>query len=234
MIVVANGYENVTFGEKECRNYINKVRRLRLGTRDTEAIQNYFVSMQKQNSQFYYVMDVDDKSRLQNVFWADARCRVAYKYFGEVITFDTIYLTNKYDMPFAPFVGVNHHGQSILLGCALLSNEDTRNFTWLCTTWLECMHGRAPNAIISDQDKAMKNAIEVVFLKTCHRWCLWHIMKKVLEKFGRYSNYETIKTLLHDVVYDSLSKNDFLERWENLILSCELHDNEWLKGLYDE
>jgi hypothetical protein len=27
-------------------------------------------------------------------------------------------------MPFAPFVGVNHHGQSMLLGCALLSNED--------------------------------------------------------------------------------------------------------------
>jgi hypothetical protein len=28
----------------------------------------------------------------------------------------TTYLTNRYDMPFAPFVGVNHHGQSILLG----------------------------------------------------------------------------------------------------------------------
>jgi len=77
--------------------------------------------MQKQNNQFYYVIDVDDESRLRNVFWADARCRVAYEYFGEVITFDTTYLTNKHDMPFAPFVGVNHHGQSMLLGCALLS-----------------------------------------------------------------------------------------------------------------
>jgi zinc finger SWIM domain-containing protein 3 len=38
------------------------------------------------------------------VFWADLRCRVAYEYFGEVITFDTTYLTNKYDMPFAPFL----------------------------------------------------------------------------------------------------------------------------------
>jgi hypothetical protein len=96
-------------------------------------------------------MDVDDSSRLRNVFWADARCRAAYEYFGEVITFDTTYLTNKYDMPFAPFVGVNHHGQSILLGCALLSNEDTETFTWVFTTWLECMYGRAPNAIIIDQ-----------------------------------------------------------------------------------
>jgi hypothetical protein len=40
------------------------------------------------------------------------------------VTFDTTYLTNKYHMPFAPFVSVNHHGESVLLGCGLLSNED--------------------------------------------------------------------------------------------------------------
>jgi transposase-like protein len=190
--------------------------------------------MQKQNNQFYYVIDIDDDGRLRNVFWADARCRAAYEYFGEVVTFDTTYLTNKYDMPFAPFVGVNHHGQSILLGCALLSNEDTTTFTWLFKTWLECMGGRTPNAIITDQDKAMKNAIEVVFPKARHRWCLWHIMKKVPEKLGRHSDYESIKLLLHDVVYDSLSKSEFMEKWEKMIEDFELRDNEWLKGLFDE
>ena len=71
-------------------------------------------------------------------------------------------------MPFAQFVGVNHHGQSMLLGCALLSKEDTKSFTWLFQTWLECMHGRAPNAIITDQDRDMKNAIEAVFPKARH------------------------------------------------------------------
>lgn len=74
-----------------------------MGTGDAKAIQNYFVRMQKQNSLFYYVMDMDDKSCLQNVLWVDTRCRAAYEYFGEIITFDTTYLTNKYDMPFTPF-----------------------------------------------------------------------------------------------------------------------------------
>ncbi|XP_024636609.2 protein FAR-RED IMPAIRED RESPONSE 1-like [Medicago truncatula] len=234
MVVEASGYDNLTFGEKDARNYIDKVRRLRLGTGDAEAIQNYFVRMQRRNSEFYYVMDVDDTSRLRNVFWADARCRAAYEYFGEVITFDTTYLTNKYDMPFAPFVGVNHHGQSILLGCALLSKEDSITFSWLFTTWLECMRGRAPQAIITDQDRAMKNAVEDVFPKARHRWCLWHIMKKVPEKLSRLSNYESIKILLHDAVYDSLSISDFMEKWEKMIECYELHDNEWLKGLFDE
>jgi hypothetical protein len=39
-------------------------------------------------------------------------------------------------------------------------------------------------------------------------------MKKVPEKLGRHSNYKSIKTLLHGiVVYDSLSKSDFIENW---------------------
>lgn len=106
--------------------------------------------MQKQNDGFYYVMDVDDNCRLRNVFWADARSRAAYEFFGDVITFDTTYLTNRYDMPFAPFVGVNHHGQSILLGAGLISNENTETFVWLFSTWLECMNDKALSAIITD------------------------------------------------------------------------------------
>ena len=73
-------------------------------------------------------MDLDDESRLRNVFWADARSRAVYDSFHDVVSFDTTYLTNKYDMPFACLVGVNHHGQSVLLGCALLSYEDTETF----------------------------------------------------------------------------------------------------------
>jgi zinc finger SWIM domain-containing protein 3 len=72
-------------------------------------------------------MDLDEESRLRNVFWADARSREAYKSFGDVITFDTTYLTNKYKMSFAHFVGVNHHGQFILFWCGSLSN-DTDSF----------------------------------------------------------------------------------------------------------
>ncbi|XP_022873843.1 protein FAR1-RELATED SEQUENCE 5-like [Olea europaea var. sylvestris] len=67
------------------------------------------------------------------------RYRQTYKEFGDVVTFDATYLTNKYDMPFAPFVGVDHHRQSILLGCGLVSNEDIDTFVWLFSTWLKSM-----------------------------------------------------------------------------------------------
>ncbi|XP_057740211.1 protein FAR-RED IMPAIRED RESPONSE 1-like [Arachis stenosperma] len=37
------------------------------------------------------------------------------------------------------FVGVNHHGQSTLLGCTLMKNEDIQSFKWLFECWLHCM-----------------------------------------------------------------------------------------------
>ena len=93
----------------------------------------------KTTDPFFYVMDLDIEHRVRNIFWADARSRAAFAEFGDVVTFDTTYLVNKYDMPFAPFVGVNHHGQSVLLGCGLISREDTDTFVWLFQSWLDCM-----------------------------------------------------------------------------------------------
>ncbi|KAL7220208.1 hypothetical protein ACSBR2_013135 [Camellia fascicularis] len=83
------------------------MRCLRLGTGDAEAILTYFTKMQNKNSSFFYVMDLDDDGRLKNVFWADARGRATYESFGDVVSFDSTYLTNKYDMPFTPFVGAS-------------------------------------------------------------------------------------------------------------------------------
>ena len=86
-----------------------------------------------------------------------------YKKFGDVVTVDTTYMVNKYEMPFAPFVGVNHNGQSTLLGCKLILREDTNSFIWLFKSWLAYMSKCPPNAIITNEDKAMKKTIEIVF-----------------------------------------------------------------------
>ncbi|KAK1563155.1 hypothetical protein Q3G72_023172 [Acer saccharum] len=96
------------------------------------------------------------------------------------------------------------------------------------------MSSLAPTAIITDQDKAMQKAIEVVFPTARHRWCLGHIMKKLLEKLKSYKHYEDIKSVLQNIVYDSLTCGDFEDRWNEFINLYDLHTNEWLLGLYDE
>uniref|UniRef100_A0A8I6XIR3 Protein FAR1-RELATED SEQUENCE n=1 Tax=Hordeum vulgare subsp. vulgare TaxID=112509 RepID=A0A8I6XIR3_HORVV len=232
LVMQAGGYDKLQFGEKECRNYLQETRRLQLGAGDAHAVYQYFLRMQSKDPDFFHVMDVAEDGRQRNVFWADSRSRATYESISDVVTFDTTYLTNKYSMPFAPFVGVNHHGESVLLGCGLLSNEDTDTFVWLFKSWLCCMSNNPPNAIITDQCKAMQNAIGEVFPLARHRWCIWHIMKKIPEKLSGYEKYENIKYTLSNAVYDSLTKHDFDEAWLHMIEKYDLHDNEWLGGLY--
>ncbi|XP_042448102.1 protein FAR1-RELATED SEQUENCE 6-like [Zingiber officinale] len=232
--VQAENYETVSPLEKDLTTSADKARQFWLGIRDAEAIFDYFIRMKAKNASFFYAIDVDEESRIRNIFWADARSRIAYEEFGDVVAIDTTYLTNKYDMPFVSFVGVNHHGQSILLGCGLLSNEDSVTFTWLFRALLSCMSLKAPNAIITDQDKVMQKAIEIVFPGTHYRWCLWHIMKKLPEKLKGYKSYEEMKKIMQNAVYDSFTKEEFEESWSKFIERFNLYDNAWLKGLYEE
>ncbi|XP_022899112.1 protein FAR1-RELATED SEQUENCE 5-like [Olea europaea var. sylvestris] len=68
-VVEAGGYNNLTYVERDCRNYIEQVRRLRLGEGDATALQSYFSKMQARCSGFYFSMDLDDESRFRNIFW---------------------------------------------------------------------------------------------------------------------------------------------------------------------
>ncbi|XP_028096510.1 protein FAR-RED IMPAIRED RESPONSE 1-like [Camellia sinensis] len=80
----------------------------------------------------------------------------------------------------------------------------------------------------------MQNAIEIVFSQARYRWCLWHIMKKILEKLRGYSQYVSIKVALSNAVYDSFTKDEFEEYLEAMIENFNLNDNEWLGVLYCE
>ncbi|XP_040995103.1 protein FAR1-RELATED SEQUENCE 5-like [Juglans microcarpa x Juglans regia] len=226
------GFENLIFLKNDCRNYIDKTRHLRLGASGAGALRDYFMRMQYKNNGFFALINLGDDGRLKNVFWANPCSWAAYQYFGDVVTFDTTYLTNRYGMPFAPFVNVNHHEQSILLGVRLISSEDMETFTWLFQTWLQGMDGIAPNAIITDQDRVMKNAIATVFLETRHRLCLWHILKKVPKKLGLYAAYRSgLKTQLMKFVYDTQTIEEFEKYWAGFINTYDLHENVWLKIL---
>ena len=142
---------------------MSEQRRILCKEGDGKALLNHFSRMYQLNKDFFFEIDMDQDNRIRNTFWADARSRATCHDFGDVVLFDTTYLTNKYDMPFAPFVGVNHHGQSILLGCGLLSSENTTTYVWLFQCWLQCMLNKAPQGIVTNQCRAMKNVIFIVF-----------------------------------------------------------------------
>ncbi|XP_025625695.1 protein FAR1-RELATED SEQUENCE 6-like [Arachis hypogaea] len=95
--------------------------------------------MKEINPNFFYAIDVDDANKFKSALWVDARCRASYEYYGDVVSFDTTYRRNRHGLPFASFVGVNHHGKSTLLSCALLGSEEIPSFEWVFTQWVRCI-----------------------------------------------------------------------------------------------
>uniref|UniRef100_A0A453HXH2 Protein FAR1-RELATED SEQUENCE n=1 Tax=Aegilops tauschii subsp. strangulata TaxID=200361 RepID=A0A453HXH2_AEGTS len=49
LVMEAGGYGNLEFGEKECRNYLQETRRLKLGAGDAHAVYQYFLRMHEKN-----------------------------------------------------------------------------------------------------------------------------------------------------------------------------------------
>lgn len=58
--------------------------------------------------------------------------------------------------------------------------------------------------------------------------------KKIRKQLRGYSQYESIKKVLQNNVYDSLIVEDFEARWARIVSEYYLVVNERLRGLYKE
>lgn len=201
---------------------------------DAQGLLDYFKRMQGENPAFFYAIQVDNNSCVTNAFWADARARTAYIYFGDTVTFDTTYKKNKYMMPFVTFSGVNNHLQPVNFGCALLIDETEYSFIWLFETWLAAMGGRPPISLVTDQNRAITAAITKVFPDTCHRFCKWLILSRTKQKLAHlYSAHPTLRDELEKCVIESESIRTFETNWATTIAEYDLRKNAWLQGLFN-
>ncbi|KAL8477183.1 hypothetical protein ACS0TY_029471 [Phlomoides rotata] len=225
------GPENVGCTESDIRNYEQSLKELHKG-HDVETLIFSFKSEKAKNSGFFFDYEVEANNKFIRCFWSDAVSRRYLDFFGDVVVFDTTYNTNKYGMIFAPFTGVNNHGQSIILGCGFLSDEKTESFVWLFSKLMRVMTKGPPGIIITDQDPAMAKATAQVFPQTFHRYCIWHILNKFSDKINliAYRNhYYRIKS----VIFDSESPEEFELNWSEVVKATKLDDNDWLHHVYD-
>ncbi|KAL9674824.1 hypothetical protein QQ045_003023 [Rhodiola kirilowii] len=131
----------------------------------------------------WLIDDIDEHGSLSRLFWADHIARGDCIIFGDVVSFDATYQTNKYNLVFVPFIGVDNHHRSVTLAAGLISKEDVESYTWLLTCFKNfVVHD--PSVIVTDQDAAMKVAISRVFPTSRHRFCMWHITEKLQSKVG--------------------------------------------------
>ncbi|XP_057730786.1 protein FAR1-RELATED SEQUENCE 6-like [Arachis stenosperma] len=92
------------------------------------------------------------------------------------------------------------------------------------------MGGNALKGFVTDQCASMKRALEACMPTTVHRWCIWHIMKKIPSKLNGYKGHADIEQEMSHVVSNSHSKDSFDRNWNDFLLNFGLADNKWLSG----
>ncbi|XP_074288443.1 protein FAR-RED IMPAIRED RESPONSE 1-like [Silene latifolia] len=101
---LVNGYENIGATLIDFKNFQRDIK-CYIGLRDADLFIDRLEKLKATQPQFYFAYDVDPQNRLTKFFWADATCIRNYSFFGDAVSFDPTYGTNKYDMVFTPFTG---------------------------------------------------------------------------------------------------------------------------------
>lgn len=105
--------DKVPFTKRTLRNLCGKINKEQ-DKDDVRKTIEVFADIALKDPEFVFRVQPDEGCQINNLMWASGSSRNQYVYFGDVITFDTTYRTNLYDMPFGLFVGVNNHFQSII------------------------------------------------------------------------------------------------------------------------
>uniref|UniRef100_A0A453TCE7 Protein FAR1-RELATED SEQUENCE n=1 Tax=Aegilops tauschii subsp. strangulata TaxID=200361 RepID=A0A453TCE7_AEGTS len=225
--------ENVPFTKRCLRTLCGKLSREQADddVRNTMAI---FSEMKAQDGEFTYNVQVDDESRIRTHMWTNGRSKTQFHHFGDVVTFDTTYKTNLYDMPFGLFVGVNNHFQSVLYAGVLMRDETEDTFKWIFDEFMKMMGGKKPITILTDQARAMEKAIEDVYPNSTHRWCKWHVLKKAKENLGaHYTKKSDFRAEFHKLVHEMLTIDEFEDGWAALLDKYSLKNNPYLTQIYE-
>ncbi|KAM0820971.1 hypothetical protein ACQ4PT_041931 [Festuca glaucescens] len=187
--------KNVPFTERCLRTLCGKIS-CDQADEDVKKTMDIFSDLKEKDPEFYYSVRVDGDSRIRTLMWTNGSSKLQYHHFGDVVTFDTTYRTNLYDMPFGLFVGVNNHFQTVIFAGVLMQDEKIESFNL-------------------DQARAMEVAIEQVFPDITHRWCKWHVMKKAKESLGvHYHKKSEFGIEFHKLVQDMITVQEFEDSWQ--------------------
>ena len=96
------------------KNYFQGRRQRELAYGQAGSMLKYFQDKISENSSFHYALQLDCEEHISIIFWADAKMIIDYAHFGDVVTFDTTFGTNKEYRSFGVFVGFNQFRETVI------------------------------------------------------------------------------------------------------------------------
>ncbi|XP_076908563.1 protein FAR1-RELATED SEQUENCE 5-like [Bidens hawaiensis] len=238
--IIFEGWHLVTGSKNDFKNHARNVRAVVVDA-DAQMIVDRLSHNMSHLENFYFQYKAF-YSVLRSIFWCDGISRCNYTLFDEVLAFDATYSTNRHNMTFVPFTGVDCHKKCVTFGIGLIHNETIDSYHWLLDAFL-IANGKQPKLVLTDQDAAMKQAVSSVLTESTHRLCMWHVTNKIPVKVlnipykailkGELQLNEKIRCRVNKLVWNVLIKLETFEfRWHDLIDKFNLSENKWLKDMF--
>nr|KAJ0204999.1 hypothetical protein LSAT_V11C500236190 [Lactuca sativa] len=194
-----------------------------IGGRDSKFLVDKMNERKKYVPNFTFEYRVVDK-KLNSLFWADETTKFNYNAFGDVVSLDATFNTNRYNMVFIPFTGIDNHKNV---------KEDYDSYSWLVKAFLKTFT-KPPTLMLSDQDPTLSKAIKEFIPTTQHKLCMWHITKNLPKKISiEISTNLEFRNRFHGLIGNSkIEPQAFEAGWECLLRDFNITKNKWLNAMY--
>ncbi|GKC01720.1 FAR1-related sequence 5-like protein isoform X1 [Tanacetum coccineum] len=224
------GFENIGATSVECKNFRRGLNHF-IGNRDAHMVVQKLLARAEFCPGFSveYLQDENDKS-LVGLFWADETAKRNYAAFGDVVSFDATFRSNRlstYSFFMKSFTYITTYKVNLLV-------ESPKN-PLAAYEIFKKVFGNAPKVVVTDQDPAMRLAIVEIFPDTRHRLCMWHIMQKLTNKVGTTicSNTDFKRRLCNIVWTDKIEPETFDKKWAAILDEFSLNENKWLSDMFE-
>ncbi|PNT61018.1 hypothetical protein BRADI_5g09126v3, partial [Brachypodium distachyon] len=226
LVMQYGGYDEVGCTTRDIYNFCHLYKQETVAAGDAQTVIRDMMARQEIDSNFFFKYLVDGEGHLKGFFWADSQSRLDYEVFGNVVVFDSTYRTNKYNLP---FVGLNHHRNTVVFGCGIISHETSKSYEWMLRTFSAAMAQKHPISVITDGDLAMQRAIKVIWPDTIHRLCVWHIQQNILHHLGD----DLVKEEFRSFIYDHSPIEEHEKKWFDFLERTKVTSEEsWLHQMY--
>nr|GEU35347.1 protein FAR1-related sequence 5-like [Tanacetum cinerariifolium] len=207
-VALMGGYDKVRGTPDDYRKF-KRAMNLFIGDRDAQIIVDKMINRQLHVPEFSFEHHVLH-DELVSMFWADDTMKCNYAIFGDVVSFDATFRTNKYGFVFVPFTGIDHNQKCVTFGAAHLSDETKDPYYSMLKTFLK-VHWKQPTLSLTDQDTALRNAVMKMFSDSKHRLFLLQVLSDLDTDFEFWKEF-------YKLIWNVYIGIDvFKKRWNYLI-----------------
>ena len=211
--------EDPVFKNRDLYNFRASIKKKALGPfTPVQAL----MRMLRNNDEWYLRHKRDAADQITHLFFSKTSSQTMLKSNYEVLLMDCTYKTNKYRLPLLIVCGVTALNTTFYIAFCFLISEHTDDYAWMLRQLrglYQTLDISPPNVIVTDREKALISALEVVNPGTTHVLCLWHIQKNVLKnckpQFATEEEWICFQQMFNEIIYSS-SLNDFENAWNKL------------------